>query len=238
MGYFKAITSVIDTNTGSELSSGVSAWAHYKPDPNYDRHDLEVPGTTTFQALFSANLTSVSCSIEDSSLTFSKIFLVVQYPEGTTLQTIETQNQTVSPTRAESGTESNPVVYIITIYVSKQEPATKTVTLDPNGGTVDVEEIECTVGETYGELPTPARDGYTFIGWFDAQEDGNQITEDTDFTDSSPTTLYAHWKKDDEPGPGPEPEPPTPTQKTGYLAHGSKSASLAYHRTSGSLIYN
>lgn len=236
MGYFKAITSIIDTNTGSELSSGVSAWAHYRYDANHDRHDLDVPGTTLFQSLFAAYLTSVSCSIDDNRLTFSKISLVVQFPEGTILQTIESQSQTVYTTVASSGTESNPVVYIITIYVSKQEPSTKTVTLDPNGGTVDVSEIECTVGETYGELPTPTRDGYSFLGWFDAKEDGNQITEDTDFTESSPTTLYAHWKKDDEPGPGPE--PPSPSQKTGYLAHGSKSASLAYHRTSGSLIYN
>lgn len=237
MGYFKAIVSVIDTNTGSQLSSGVLAWAHYKPDPNYDRHDLKVPGTTSFQALYPAYLTSVSCQIDDDTLTFSNISLVVQYPEGTTLQTIESQNQTITPTSAQSGTESNPVVYIITIHVSKQEPSTKTVTLDPNGGTVETSEIECTVGETYGELPTPTRDGYSFLGWFDAKEDGNQITEDTDFTDSSPTTLYAHWKKD-EPGPGPEPKPPTPTPKSGYLAHGSKSDSLAYHKTSGSLIYN
>ena len=40
-----------------------------------------------------------------------------------------------------------------------------TVTFDPNGGTVTPVSKEVTVGESYGDLPTPVREGYDFTGW-------------------------------------------------------------------------
>ena len=40
-----------------------------------------------------------------------------------------------------------------------------TVTFDPNGGTVDTTSKVVSVGDTYGDLPTPTREGYTFLGW-------------------------------------------------------------------------
>lgn len=42
---------------------------------------------------------------------------------------------------------------------------TKTVTFDANGGNVTTQSKVVKLGETYGELPTPTRDGYTFKGW-------------------------------------------------------------------------
>lgn len=51
------------------------------------------------------------------------------------------------------------------------------------------------VGSTYGTLPTPLRVGYTFNGWWTAESDGNQVTENTEVTDAASRTLYAHWLK-------------------------------------------
>lgn len=85
-------------------------------------------------------------------------------------------------------------VLVEAIYESTA-PVTKTVTLEPNGGTVSPTTIQCTTGETYGALPIPTRSGWRFIGWFDAQTGGNQIDGETQFTDTSPTTLYAHWEE-------------------------------------------
>ena len=42
---------------------------------------------------------------------------------------------------------------------------TYTVTFDPNGGTTPVASKQVAVGNTYGDLPTPTREGYTFKGW-------------------------------------------------------------------------
>ena len=40
-----------------------------------------------------------------------------------------------------------------------------TVTFDPNGGTLSEPTKQVTYGDPYGELPTPTREGYTFLGW-------------------------------------------------------------------------
>lgn len=40
-----------------------------------------------------------------------------------------------------------------------------TVTFDPNGGTIDQTTKNVVYHDTYGTLPTPTREGYTFMGW-------------------------------------------------------------------------
>ena len=42
---------------------------------------------------------------------------------------------------------------------------TYTVTFDANGGIVDIDSKEFIVGSVYGSLPTPTKEGYTFMGW-------------------------------------------------------------------------
>ncbi len=44
---------------------------------------------------------------------------------------------------------------------------------------------------TYGELPTPVRDGYTFTGWYDAN--GTKIESTTQFNLTSNQVLYSKW---------------------------------------------
>ena len=41
----------------------------------------------------------------------------------------------------------------------------KIVTFDANGGTVSIPSKTVKVGDTYGELPTPTKEGYFFKGW-------------------------------------------------------------------------
>lgn len=40
-----------------------------------------------------------------------------------------------------------------------------TITFDPEGGSVDTTSKQVMIGKTYGELPTPTREGYNFLGW-------------------------------------------------------------------------
>ena len=46
-----------------------------------------------------------------------------------------------------------------------EEAITRNVTFDANGGTVDIPSKKVKIGRTYGELPIPTREGYTFKGW-------------------------------------------------------------------------
>ena len=46
---------------------------------------------------------------------------------------------------------------------------------------------------TYGDLPTPTREGYEFEGWYDSQEYTNQILPNTIVQGSNDKILYAKW---------------------------------------------
>lgn len=48
-------------------------------------------------------------------------------------------------------------------------------------------------GSAYGDLPTPTRDGYTFLGWYTAATGGTQVTS-TSTMGASDMTIYAQWK--------------------------------------------
>jgi uncharacterized repeat protein (TIGR02543 family) len=71
------------------------------------------------------------------------------------------------------------------------EPTIYTVTFDPNGGTVSPTSGQTSPDGKLPTLPTPAREGYTFNGWFTAPGGGVAITTATEF--SSDETIYAQW---------------------------------------------
>ena len=53
-------------------------------------------------------------------------------------------------------------------------------------------DVTVTYGSAYGELPSPVRAGFTFLGWF---TDWIQITDSTTVATASDHTLYARWIK-------------------------------------------
>lgn len=72
-------------------------------------------------------------------------------------------------------------------------PVGKTVTFDPNGGTVSTLTATTDAGGKIGSYPTPVRDGYTFLGWFlSADGDGDPVSRGMSFSGDS--RLYAHWR--------------------------------------------
>jgi uncharacterized repeat protein (TIGR02543 family) len=48
-------------------------------------------------------------------------------------------------------------------------------------------------GQTLGALPTPARSGYTFAGWYNAPSGGTRYTTGAKLYEPGSFTLYAHW---------------------------------------------
>ena len=70
-----------------------------------------------------------------------------------------------------------------------------TVFFDVNGSgaTCDTGNKLVTYNSTYGTLPTPTRDGYTFAGWYTASSGGTKITSSTKVEKTANHTLYAHW---------------------------------------------
>ena len=68
-----------------------------------------------------------------------------------------------------------------------------TVTFDANGGVCSETSRSVTQGNALGTLPGPSREGYIFLGWFDAASGGNEVW--SGMTITSPITVYAHWKE-------------------------------------------
>lgn len=71
-----------------------------------------------------------------------------------------------------------------------------TVTFDANEGTVTPESKTVTYDGTYGELPTPKRSGYKFLGWFTDLTGTDKVTADNKVSITAAQTLYAHWSED------------------------------------------
>ena len=92
-------------------------------------------------------------------------------------------------------TNADTVAYSsnVTIY-AQWAGNTVTCTYDAQGGTVSPASESVTVGGTYGNLPTPTRSGYTFLGWFTAINNNTQVTDTTTVTATGNHSIYAHWE--------------------------------------------
>jgi uncharacterized repeat protein (TIGR02543 family) len=86
-------------------------------------------------------------------------------------------------------------------------PTKYTVTFDADTGTVTPKTVEVVSGEKI-EPPIPTKPGYTFDGWYTAQNGGGEkFTATTPIT--AAITVYAKWKANSSEGPGPGPGPGT-----------------------------
>ena len=83
----------------------------------------------------------------------------------------------------------------ITLY-AKWTANTYTVTLNANGGSFEGDQNTITIivvfGESYGELPRPAKTGQGFAGWYTQPEGGELVSR---VNIPSDHTLYAQWSE-------------------------------------------
>ena len=80
-------------------------------------------------------------------------------------------------------------------------PATYTVTLMNDGqiyNTISITENGRYTG--LSAITPPTKEGYTFEGWFTAENGGTKVTDSVTVTVNSNHTLYAHWTKKEEQG--------------------------------------
>ena len=77
------------------------------------------------------------------------------------------------------------------LELSTPTPTNKTVTFNPNGGTISEKTREVPSGSKVGNLPTPSKNNNHFDGWFTESTGGTEITKDTVINND--VTFYAHW---------------------------------------------
>ena len=69
------------------------------------------------------------------------------------------------------------------------------ISFDANEGTVNTLNKVVLENETYGELPTPTRRGFRFLGWYTQKDGGQKIESTTLATINNNQTLYAKWEE-------------------------------------------
>ena len=151
--------------------------------------------------------------------------------DGTELQSSELEYGSMpsyekTPDKADNGNKTyhfagwSPSIVSVTgeaIYQAtySEEEIVYIVTFDPNGGTVNPSEDITNEQFKLTMLPEPNLEGYKFLGWFTAVENGAEITTDTVFT--ADTTVYALWEEITEPEEPEEEELEEPETPPNYL---------------------
>jgi uncharacterized repeat protein (TIGR02543 family) len=86
--------------------------------------------------------------------------------------------------------DSNTIAGDLALYAMWEAGHYK-VKLDPDSGRVSQEELDVLFDGSYGAIPKPERNGYTFIGWF--TKAGLMINKDSKVSIAADHTLYAKW---------------------------------------------
>lgn len=84
--------------------------------------------------------------------------------------------------------------YTYSFQIKKGSNQSILVMLDANGGSVTPTSLARTYKAKYGEIPTPTRNGYIFLGWFTEKTGGVQVNAEQRITIAKSHTLYAHWQ--------------------------------------------
>ena len=87
-----------------------------------------------------------------------------------------------------------------TLYAHWEEKSQYKITFDANGGTVSTNSKIVVEGETYGDLPIPTREGYTFLGWFtgSSQRYGSMEYKDHPWVYLADTLPHITFNSEDE----------------------------------------
>lgn len=96
---------------------------------------------------------------------------------------------TLTVTATDSTGREEVTVIQRTFYIEKP-PVFYTVTLAPDGGSCEAESLSLQEGSAIGALPTPVKEGHSFVGWY--TDSGEAVTPETVITEN--TTLTARWE--------------------------------------------
>ena len=158
---------------------------------------ITTPSNHTIYAIWKINTYSVSFNSNGGSPAPSSKSVQFGSKYGT-LGTVSRTGYTFSGwyTAANGGTKiTESSIYSVasnqTLY-AQWNANRYTINFDANGGNVSISSMNVTYGSTYGTLPNPTRDYYTFNGWYTAVSGGTKVSSSTTLG-AGDTTLYAQW---------------------------------------------
>ena len=122
---------------------------------------------------------------EMATLGFENVTYTGKYDAYTAENVIMTQS-------VPAGRRINVEEYIEIVYSMGKMPVN--ITLDANGGSVSTTSFTAHYPDTYGTLPTPTRDYYTFRGWYSTVL-GSAVTANSTVPETEYETLSAMWEE-------------------------------------------
>ncbi len=122
---------------------------------------------------------------EMAALGFENVTYTEKYDAYTAENVIMTQS-------VPAGRRINVEEYIEIVYSMGKMPVN--ITLDANGGSVSTTSFTAHYPDTYGTLPTPTRDYYTFRGWYSTVL-GSAVTANSTVPETEYETLSAMWEE-------------------------------------------
>jgi len=177
--YYKADGTSARTWNKASASTLYAKWTANKNTVTLNNQSATTAGTTSVSATYGSAMPSITVP-KKTGYTFGG------YYTGTNGS--GTQYYTTSGASARSWDKTSAT----TLY-AKWTANTYKVTFNANGGTTPTASKNLTYDSTYGTLPTPAKDGHTFKGWYTSASGGTQITSNTKVSITSAQTLYAQW---------------------------------------------
>lgn len=124
------------------------------------------------------------------SVTYGSAYGTLPTPTRTgytfTRWTLSTDDATIN----ENSVVSTPADHTL---IARWNANSYTVKFNTNGGVCSTPSKTVTYDATYGDMPTPTREGHTFNGWYTAKTGGTKITSTTKVSITDEQTLYAQW---------------------------------------------
>lgn len=131
-----------------------------------------------------------SVATTSKSVTYGSAYGTLPIPTRTgytfTRWTLSTDDATIN----ENSVVSTPADHTL---IARWNANSYTVKFNTNGGVCSTPSKTVTYDATYGDMPTPTREGHTFNGWYTAKTGGTKITSTTKVSITDEQTLYAQW---------------------------------------------
>ena len=164
-------------------------------DPN-DYYKLKIQSLSGFTGDVESALHSIDrVAVDGSTLIFMTHRLSeTENEDDLTIEELQTVINYLLPLVSDGNVQVMTMSQWYDAQINETPIESFTVTLDPQGGNVELSTKIVFSGSNYGFMPTPTRSGYTFGGWFTGTNGtGSQVTESTTVSLTANQTLYAKW---------------------------------------------
>ncbi len=207
--YANIIVRVIDAQKGVELSASEVDFTLSVSKSNAGTQvtftALATPGTTAYNKAASSQTVYIwGGQIPDSKYMLVARSIRLERQDGTVLisdnSCYNEGGHSLSEEKKYTGTKTNPLVFVYTVYVRTGEKS-RTLYFDTRGGSLKDDEEKyktVTIGQPLGDLPTPTLAGATFKGWYYAWWAMEQfkVTKDSVADYFNTGVLVASWSSD------------------------------------------